>query len=387
MITWYLIFWFTIFLVFHSYVLYPWILQLLASRKQDPVTEPADSSLPPVTVLMSVYNEAAILREKLDSILASHYPAGKLKILVGSDASDDDTHQVLADYEKKHKSFRAIIFRKRQGKPAVINQLVDETTDELLILTDAKAIFQPSTVRSLTAHFQDPETGIVGGNILNRTVEKDGVSIQEKAFMSREILMKYREGLIWGATVGVYGAIYAIRKALYTPVPEGFAVDDFFVSLNVTRQKKKALLDIHAITHEEVPNLLSEEYRRKVRIATGNYRNLRYFGKELLTPWKGASFAYISHKVIRWLGPFIILAFLLANAFLYHDGGFYRVSMLTAVTILCLPIFDFFLSKIGIHIVILRFVRHFVTMHIALLHGFINNLGGIRRDVWQPTNR
>ncbi|MDT8431645.1 MAG: hypothetical protein RQ746_08985, partial [Bacteroidales bacterium] len=113
----------------------------------------------------------------------------------------------------------------------------------------------------------------------------------------------------------------------------------------------------------------------------------RYFARELLTPWKGASFAYISHKVIRWLGPFIFLLFMLSNIMLCSSHKFYEYTLWGLFGALCLPIIDYFLSKIGIHIVFLRFVRHFVTMNIALLHGFINNIGGIRKDVWQPTNR
>jgi cellulose synthase/poly-beta-1,6-N-acetylglucosamine synthase-like glycosyltransferase len=387
MITWKIIFWFSLLLVFHSYVLYPWLLQILSSGKKDPVKPESDTFLPPVTILMSVHNEEKILPAKLNSILASDYPPEKLTVIIGSDASTDRTNSILREYGKKHPLIRSMLFSERQGKPAVINKLVESTADELIIMTDAKVIFHEQTVKSLVQHFTNPETGIVGGNILNKTVEKDGVSIQEKAFMSREILMKYREGLIWGATVGVYGAIYAIRKNLYTPVPDGFSVDDFFISLNVLRKNRRALLDINVITYEEVPNLLSEEYRRKVRIATGNYRNMLFFSREILTPWRGPSFAYISHKVIRWLGPFIILTFLVSNMLLFRSGELYRYTLYAAGLISCMPIIDYFLSKIGIHIVILRFVRHFVTMNIALLHGFINNIGGKKSDVWQPTNR
>lgn len=387
MITWQIIFWFSLLLVFHSYVIYPWLLQILSSGKKDFAKADSETVLPPVTILMSVHNEENILPAKLDSILASDYPPEKLTVIIGSDASTDRTNNILQGYEKKDARIHCILFSERQGKPGVINSLVESTADEIIIMTDAKVIFHEQTVRSLVQHFSNPETGIVGGNILNKTVEKNGVSIQEKAFMSREILMKYREGLIWGATVGVYGAIYAMRKNLYSPVPKGFAVDDFFISLNVLRKKKRALLDINVITYEDVPNLLSEEYRRKVRIATGNYRNMRYFAREILTPWRGPSFAYISHKVIRWLGPFIILAFLVSNIFLFRSAELYRYTLYAAGIIGSLPIIDYFLSKIGIHIVILRFVRHFVTMNIALLHGFINNIGGIKSDVWQPTNR
>jgi cellulose synthase/poly-beta-1,6-N-acetylglucosamine synthase-like glycosyltransferase len=366
---------------------YHWLLQILSTNKKEKTQTSSNSELPYLTVIMSVYNEEAILTKKIDSILASNYPKEKLKIIVGSDASTDKTNSILQAYEAKVECFKAHIFDDRQGKPALINKLVGLSESEILIMTDAKVIFHPDTVRLLAAHFLNPSIGIVGGNILKQKIEKDGVSIQEQAFMSREILMKYREGLIWGSTVGVYGAIYALRKELYTVVPAGYAVDDFFISMNVLRKNKKAILDINSITYEDVPNLLSEEYRRKVRISTGNYRNMGFFFRELLTPWKGASFAYISHKVIRWLGPFLLLAFMLSNIFLFNTHEFYKYAMFGWISILLLPIIDFFLSKIGIHVVFLRFVRHFITMNIALLHGFINNLGGIRKDVWQPTNR
>ena len=387
MISWQIIFWISVFLIMHSYLLYPWLLQIFSARKKDNSILYADDELPGVTILMSVFNEEAILERKLNSILASNYPEKKLSILVGSDASTDHTNRILEQYQQKHSGFKAHIFEERQGKASVINQLVKEVKDELIIMTDAKVIFHIDTVLNLSKHFKNPKLGIVGGNVLNETVEKDGVSIQEKAFMSREILMKYREGLIWGATIGVYGAIYAIRKEQYKDVPKGFAVDDFFITMEVFRQGKHAILDINTITYLEVPNLLSEEYRRKVRIATGNFRNLRYFARELLTPWKGVSFAYISHKVIRWLGPFILLLFLLSGIFLYNVHEFYEYALYLSALVILLPIIDFFLSKIGIHIVFLRFVRHFISMNIALLHGFFNNIGGVRKDVWKPTNR
>lgn len=387
MIIWQIIFWLSVILILHSYIIYPWLLQILSSNLKENSFQFADSELPDVTILMSVYNEEKVIAGKIDSILASDYPLEKIKIYVGSDASNDDTDTILKKYETDFPCVIPRIFSERQGKASIINNLVEKASGDLLILTDAKVIFHPETIRSLVNQFKNPEIGIVGGNILNEKVEKDGVSIQEKAFMSREILMKYREGLIWGSTIGVYGAIYAIRKELFTPVPKGYSVDDFFITMNVLRKNKKAMLNMNTITYEDVPNLITEEYRRKVRIATGNFRNMSYFKRELFTPWKGASFAYISHKVIRWIGPIILLLFMISNIFLYNIHEFYTIVAYGFLAVIGMPIIDFFLSKIGIHIVFLRFVSHFLTMNIALLHGLINNIGGIRKDVWKPTNR
>jgi len=387
MIIWQCIFWLCVLLIMHSYLLFPWLLQILAANKKENNEKFEHDELPSLTLLMSVYNEESIIREKLDSVIASNYPANKLNILIGSDASEDGTNKILEEYQKSHPNLKAVLYKERQGKPAVINSLMREVKDEIVIMTDAKVLFHPDTVCGLAAHFKNKSIGIVGGNILNESVQKDGVSIQEKAFMSREMLMKYREGLIWGSTIGVYGAIYAIRKELYSEVPEGFSVDDFFITFAVLKKKHKAILDINVVTYEDVPNLLSEEYRRKVRIATGNYQNMRYFFRDLLTPWKGRSFAYISHKVIRWTGPFIFMLFILANVMLFRHHIFYSYSLYAVGLVMGLSIIDFFLSKIGIHIVFLRFVRHFTSMNIALLQGFINNIRGIKTHVWRPTER
>ena len=387
MIIWQCILWLCVLLIMHSYLLFPWLLQVLATNREENTEKFNDDQLPPVTVVMSLYNEEKVIRAKLDSILKSEYPGERISILIGSDASDDRTDEILKEYEEKHGNMRAVLFKERQGKPAVINALMNEVQDEIVVMTDAKVIFHPETVKGLVSHFKNDEIGIVGGNIINESIQKDGVSIQEKAFMSREILMKYREGLIWGATVGVYGAIYAMKKSHYTPVPAGYSVDDFFICMNVLRKKQKAILDINVISYEDVPNLLSEEYRRKVRIATGNYQNLKFFGRELITPWKGSSFAYISHKVIRWTGPFIFALFMLSNIFLYGHHPLYTYILYGTALALSFPIIDFFLSKIGIHIVFLRFVRHFASMNIALFHGFVNNLKGKKANVWRPTER
>ncbi len=384
---WYIIFWSSLLLIAHSYMIYPLILQVLSHRKRENDLYFDETEYPAVTVLMSAYNEQKVMADKLTSILGSSYPAEKITVIVGSDASTDRTNEILLAFAEKDPRIRPVLFKERQGKPGVINQLVEQAGDAFIIMTDANVMFHRDTIPKLIRHFRNSEIGIVGGNVINETVDKNGVAIQEKAFLSREILLKYREGLIWGATIGVEGSVYAIRKELYTPVPRGFAVDDFFISMNVLRKGKQAILEIDAVTYENVPNMMSEEYRRKVRIATGNFRNLRYFGRELIHPWRGDSFAYLSHKVIRWLGPFLILAFMLSNIFLCADHEIYRIALFLLGGVLCLPIIDYFLSKIGIHIVFLRFVRHFISMNIALFHGFINNLGGIKKDVWQPTNR
>ena len=153
MIIWQCIFWLCVLLIMHSYLLFPWLLQILASNKKENSEKYPENEFPSLTVLMSVYNEQKVLEEKLNSLLASNYPLNKINILIGSDASEDGTGEILNEFQNTHSKIKAIHFKERQGKPAVINSLMKEVKDEIVIMTDAKVIFHPDTIRGLAAHF------------------------------------------------------------------------------------------------------------------------------------------------------------------------------------------------------------------------------------------
>ncbi|MFW5820582.1 MAG: glycosyltransferase [Bacteroidota bacterium] len=357
------------------------------NKPENRITYERKDELPMVSILMSVHNEENVIREKIESIYNTSYPRDKIEVLIGSDHSTDHTNEICKSYSQRIRGFRFIPFDKRSGKPFVINQLYREAKADILVLTDAKVFFTPDTIFELIKHFKNRKIDIVGGNIINQKTRIDGISKQEKAFMSREIHIKYNEGLIWQKTIGVYGAIYAIRKEKFAPIPDGFSVDDFYISMHVLKRNGKVIMELKALTVEEVPNLISTEFRRKVRISAGNFQNLTEFFSCLFPPWSPLAFAFFSHKVIRWLGPIIILLIIISNIFLLNIGLLYQLSFLILIFFLSLPLIDLFLRKFNIHVVFLRFVTHFLSMNLALLLGFIKQLLGIKTYIWQPTKR
>ncbi len=383
-----ILFWLAVFLVFHSYVLYPLILNLMARGKKDnDVVFRPDEELPFVSIIMSVYNEEAVIVEKIKSIFYTSFPIRNLEVLIGSDASTDGTARICEAYAANYQQLKFYPFLLRQGKPSVINSLAGKARGEILILTDAKVFFDLNTIFELVRHFKNKEIDIIGGNIVNERTRKDGISIQEKAFMSREIMMKYQEGLIWSKTMGVYGAVYAIRKDAITKIPEKFTVDDFFITMNVIKNGKKAIMSLKAITREEVPNEINMEFRRKIRISAGNYQNLKRFYSLLWPPWSSTAFVLASHKVIRWTGPFILLMAFISSGWLARHSFLYLVLFAMQVFVMIIPLIDIFLRKFNIHIILLRFITHFYAMNIALLIGFFKNLFGLPTNIWQPTRR
>lgn len=385
---WEVIFWISVLAILQSYVFYPLIITLLsrfARDNQDVFTR--DDNLPFVSVLTAVHNEEAVINEKLRSIFNTTYPEEKIELIIGSDGSTDRTNEILHINANDNEAIRLIPYQERRGKPAVINQLREEAMGEILILTDAKVLFTEDTIFEMVKHFKNREIGLVGANIINTRVDKSGISFQEWTFMSREIKLKHYEGKVWGNMIGAYGAAYAIRNEFYTRVPDGYSVDDFFITMKVLEKKKKCILEMNAIGKENVPNRLAEEFRRKIRISAGNFQNLITFYRLLWPPFTGLAFSFFSHKVLRWIGPFFLTFVIASNIVLGISDPFYRtVLYIQAVIILC-PILDYLLRKIGLHIVILRFITHFYSMNLALMAGFLKFVKGTEINVWEPTKR
>lgn len=187
--------------------------------------------------------------------------------------------------------------------------------------------------------------------------------------------------------MGAYGACYAIRNELFTIIPKGFSVDDFFITMKVLEHKYKCILDIEAVCYENVPNRIIEEFRRRIRISAGNYQNLRAFYKLLWPPYTALSFSLLSHKVLRWACPFLLVLLIISNIFLFKVHLIYRIALITQGILMIIPFIDYLLRKLKIHIVFLRFITHFYSMNLALLAGFFKFIKGSETNVWQPTQR
>ncbi|MBS4012231.1 MAG: glycosyltransferase [Bacteroidetes bacterium] len=383
-----ILFWVSVYCLVHSYIIYPLILHVFSALKKTPKSfEIATSVDNVVSIIMAVHNEETVIENKIRSVFDTDYE-GVVEMIIGSDASTDATNEIIKKLQLEFPGkIKAFFYTERQGKPELVNMLKTKTDNEILILTDANVYFEKSTIRNLVSHFSDPSIGIVGANIINLVTNKDGISIQEKMFIKGEILMKHYEGKLWGSMIGAFGGCYAIRKSLLPDVPDGFAVEDFFITLSVLKQKQKAITDLKALVYEDVSNDWRIEYKRKVRISAGNFQNLKYFISLLWPPYKGVSFAFMSHKVIRWFGPFFIIFALISNIALATTNTFYLILLISQGLLYAIFFIDFLLKKLNIHIVLLRFVSHFFTMNLALLEGFFKFLKGENTNVWQPTKR
>ncbi len=394
--------------ILHSYLLYPLFLKLHKQKNRINTFCFLDhEDAPRVSILMSIYNEELVIAEKIKSILNSDYPQAKIELIIGSDNSSDRSNSIVEEYAQIYDNIKFYPFYSRQGKPAVINQIQKKATGRILILTDANVIFEKTTIFELAKHFKNREIGLVDSNMINSGLSKTGISIPESTYITLEVKNKHAEGNIWGTMMGPFGGCYAIRAELFTEVPTNFLVDDFYINMCVLEKGYKAINNLNAIVYEDVSNNFKDEFRRKIRIATGNFQNLNKFKHLLMGLFninklkdhenffvniRGLAFSFLSHKVLRWTIPFIFIILIFVNISLIfitqrHLSLFFGLSFLALATTMSIPFVDAKLKKSKINIKIFRFITHFYGMNLALLIGFARYIRGVKSGVWQPTRR
>lgn len=372
-------------LIVHTYVLYPLFMMIFFSKSRNKVLEYSLlDHLPNVAVLVAAYNEEKVIKEKIDSIFNTTYPPDKIKVYVGSDASADNTDKIVESLKQKYQNLELVKFTGRVGKISIINHLQSMGDEEILIMTDANVIFKPTTLFELVKKFKDERVGIVAGNIVKESLNNEGIAVQEKKYLSMENKIKACESNAFNLIMGAEGGCYAIRDNLFSKVPLKFIVDDFFITLQVLNRGKYTLFNPDAVCIEDVPSDTAGEYKRKVRISSGNFQNLFFFKKLLVTFWQPLSYTFWSHKVLRWLTPFFLILSLLSSLFLISFHPLFSVLFFMQLFGFSFPVLDhFFKFKNSL----LKFISHFYLMNLALLDGFIKFTQGIKTSVWQPIKR
>ncbi len=351
--------------------------------------------LPMVSVIMSIYNEEQVIDDKMESLLKLKYPKNKLKIYVGSDCSDDETNSKMEYFKRQNPHVRFFSFNERRGKPDVVNDLVANALQDnapnnnhLFLMTDASVILQEDTLFQLIKHFKNNDIVLVDANMVNIGMKKDGISTVENEYITTEVQLKHLEGIVFGKMVGPFGGCYSIRSNYFSKIPPKYLVDDFYIAMRAFEKGGLAINELNAKCFEAVSHDIKEEYRRKSRISAGNFQNLATF-QHMLWKMNSLSFAFFSHKVLRWLGPFFIIFAFLSSGILSATGNFYYQVLFFFLTVFLfvVPVLDVLFKNLKINVLAFRKVRYFLLMNIALLEGFIKYINGIKNNVWQPPKR
>ncbi len=303
--------------VVYSYVLYPVLLVITGAlvqgfrdvahvvRKRDRRSRKG-GGLPQVAVVISAFNEERHLQQRIDNLLALDYPAELLSVYIGSDGSRDATGDILRRCNDPR--IKAHVFEVNRGKANVLNDLVSRTSAPILVFSDANTFFAADALKSMLPHFANPRVGGVSGEL--RLLGASGDN-QDSLYWRVEQLLKFFEARI-GGLLGANGAIYAIRRELWKPLAPDTICDDFCVGMNVAAAGYRMVYEPTAWAEEDTPASIGDEYQRRVRIGIGNFQALWRHPEYLLRTSVGTVWAYLSHKVLRWLAPHLLLVALAA---------------------------------------------------------------------------
>ncbi|HEY3293850.1 MAG TPA: glycosyltransferase family 2 protein [bacterium] len=376
------VFWLCVGAMFHTYVLYPLTLQLFRRRYATPPVMPEDS-WPRVAVLVPAYNEEKVIAAKIENCLALDYPADKLEILVGSDGSKDRTNEIVRSYGDSR--LHLIELPGRSGKTGVLNRLVTETGAEIIVFSDANVMIEPAALRLLIRHFADDKVGVAGGGKYILIPAGAEAVHGEALYGNYENRLRAKESAVGGMS-GALGSLMAMRRVLYRPYASGSTNDDTVPSIWATLGGYRNVYDPQARAFEESGRSVNEEFRRRIRIGAGNFQTLfRYFG--VLHPRCGiCAYTFFSHKVLRWIFPFLMLGALVSNLFLL-SVDFYRFAMAVQVIGYGAVLLGFLLDRVGLRLPLLTALYHFVALNMALFIGFLVYGRGITTSAWEPTAR
>lgn len=369
----------------HTWLLYPALLFLLGGRKAK--SEVPENYEPEICIICAAYNEEKVIEEKIRTTFATNYPFAKIKLLIGTDACTDNTVTIIKSLQTLYPGIELVEFTSRTGKIGILNKLCEKAASPVLVMTDANVYFEKDTLHKLVKPFANENTGMVCGRILKKPANTGAVTQTELRYMNLENRLKMAESNLFNLVIGAEGGCYAMRKELYRPVPAHFIADDFYTTCTVLRAGKKIVFEEAALANEELTADTRGEFRRKARIATGNFQNLFHFFDILIAFWRPASFAFFSHKVLRWLTPFLYLLALATGWRIINEHVWFTYTYWTLVSAMILLLLNYIAVKSGLKLKILLALNHFFVMNLALVVGFFRFCGGVRSSVWEPVKR
>jgi len=381
-------FWTSTFLITYTYALYPVVLFLcyalvqlqrdwryLMNRRDRRARDFEGAALPCVSFVIAAYNEEESLPAKLENLRSLDYPKDRIEIIFVSDASTDRTNEILAS--AVNEQFRVLIQPERGGKPSALNHAIAAASHEILLLSDVSTLFAPDAVRRLVRHFCDPRVGAVCGALRFQASSESQQT--EGVYWKYESILRLMEARL-GATLTASGAIYALRRNAFVPFAPGTLIEDIVAPMNARKLGLQVLYDPEALATDVAAASVAGEFRRRVRIAVGSFRALAELTRVKM---KGFTlFAFLSHKVLRWLVPLFALMLLVSNLFLLRST-LYVIAFAAQVAFIAWAAVGF-LWRVRLRRVRFALLGYFLfAMNMAFLIGFVQAFRTRKEGTWQ----
>lgn len=377
-----ILFWASVIGVVYHHAIYPLLLRALAARRPPP-SEPAplpDAVLPPITLVIPAYQEAGFIAGKLEDCARLDYPRHLLTVIVACDGCTDGTEEAaraaLASPSCAGLQAEIRAFVLNRGKVAVLNDVIGSLPPGIVGLSDVSAHLSPDALRRAAAHFADPGVGVVAATYALRQAGSAG----EARYWAYQTAIKADEAAL-AAPIGVHGAFYLFRRELFTPLPADTINDDVILPMRMVAAGARAVYDRRMVAYEEERTERSQEFRRRVRIASGNVQQALRLAT-LADPRRPAlAFVFLSGKALRALAPILLAVAFLTNLVLAFTGSpLYVLALAGQVAFYGLAVaamaWPDALPKPA------RLLAYFVEGHAAGLVGAVRQVSGRDKGRW-----
>lgn len=377
-----IVFWGALGVIFYAYLGYPILVAALSLVFQRPINKKAIE--PTVSLLITAYNEEQDIGAKLENSLTLDYPRNRFEIVVASDGSTDATETITREFARLHPEITIRVHRVegRVGKTATQNSAVLECRGEIVVFSDAAAMYEVGALRALVANYADPTVGAVSGmyTYCNRAVGSLGIATP--VFWSVENFVKAQQTKIYTIT-GCCGCIYSLRRQLYVPLPD-YIISDLVEPLMIFKKGYRVIFETGARAVELTAGKSSEEFRMRVRVIVRGIKGM-LFVRQLYNPLKYPYIAWqlFSHKVIRWLVPFFCIILMMSNVFLIFRGWYYKYFIAIQFAFYIFASVGLILEKYGVTAKIFYLPLYFCVVNIASLISIVKVLRGEQIVIWQ----
>lgn len=363
----------------YVYAGYPCALWLLTLGRTG-ATHRVWDTRPNVALIISCYNEAAVIREKLENALELEYPRDKLSIVVVSDGSDDGTDDIVREYALV--GVKLIRQEGRLGKTMGLNLAMEKLSSDVTVFSDANALYAPDAISKLVRNFADEQVGYVVGAALYTDKDAGASAHNENLYWRYELAIKAMESRLH-SVVGGDGAIYAIRSHLWQPLDQK-DINDFVNPLQIIAKGYRGIFEPEARCYEETAGDFSREIARKERIVNRSIRGLMRV-KATMNPFRVGIFAWevISHKLLRWLIPLFLLIGAVGSLLLALEGyGFFQLVAAGVLLLLALAGVGHLVTDKNALPVWISVPYYFVMVNLYSLKGIAKAVRGETQVTW-----
>ena len=382
--------WVSLLLVFYTFFGYGILLFVLVKLRillkgKRPIPNNG-GKWPTVTLVVSAYNEEDCIAQKIENSLSLTYQQDKIKYLFVSDGSTDATPEIIAKYPQ----VTLMHAPERKGKIAAMERAMQAVTSDIVIFTDANTMLNKEALMNICRHYYDAKVGAVSGEKRVHIADVADATAGEGFYWKYESKLKTWDSELY-SVVGAAGELFSVRTKLYEPVPPDTILDDFMISLRIAEKGYRIIYEKAAYATESGSENITEELKRKIRIAAGGIQSILRL-KSLLNPFGNfvLCFQYVSHRVLRWtITPFLMIAAFVLNgiiAFQQHSI-FYSGLFAAQVLFYLLAGLGWVMEKRQVRIKALFIPYYFCMMNYAVAAGIKRYILKQQSVTWEKAKR